>query len=160
MWPLSSSVSPQRMEDLVATYLSLSPGRQKVVQMALLEHALQAFEGAYPRHGRTEYFESVCGTRQQFDHSLPSDAIWCITVSKDVANAGARFGEPICAMQERDIELPERLAFAYYSIYNAFRLHVGAEPIDPWLVVNQALAVYPEQEMAGALARAIDEASG
>ncbi len=148
------------MEDLAATYLSLTPDRQKAVQVTLLERALLAFESAYPRHGSTEYSESLCGTMQMFDHSLPSDAIWCITVSEDVANVGVRFGEPVCAMQEGSFELPEPLDLAYYSIYNAFRLHVRAESIDPWLVVNQALSVYPEQEMAIALAHAIDQAGG
>jgi len=148
------------MEDLAATYLALAPDRQKAVQMILLERALLAFESSYPRHGTTEYSESLCGTSQKFDHSLPSDAIWCITVSEDVANVWVRFGEPICAMQEGSFELPEPLDFAYYSIYNAFRLHVRAQPIDPWLVVNQALSVYPEQAMVSALANAIDQAAG
>jgi hypothetical protein len=48
-------------------------------------------------------------------------------------------------MQDDDLEFPDAIQFAYYAVYNCFRRHALVEEIDPWLIVNQALASFDDK---------------
>jgi hypothetical protein len=47
-------------------------------------------------------------------------------------------------MQDDDLEFPDRVEFAYYSIYNLFNRYVSGRIDDDWLIVNQALSAHGE----------------
>lgn len=43
-------------------------------------------------------------------------------------------------MQDDDLTFPDPIEFAYYALYNLFSRYTQQEPIDDWLIVNQALS--------------------
>jgi hypothetical protein len=61
----------------------------------------------------------------------------------------------LVALQDDDLRLPEKAEFAYYSIRNLFVAKVLRRPIDPWLVVNQALSAIGEDKGIAALEDAV-----
>jgi hypothetical protein len=85
------------------------------------------------------------------DIALPADAFRSVMEGKDTCNVQARYGEPICAMQDDDLEFPDDIELAYYSIYNLFRRYVLADSIDDWLIVNQALSAHGESADVAAI---------
>ncbi|HLZ00295.1 MAG TPA: hypothetical protein VKT33_14650 [Candidatus Angelobacter sp.] len=50
----------------------------------------------------------------------------------------------MAALQDHDLEFPEQITFAYYSIYNLFGRYMSGDPIDDWLIVNQTMAAAGE----------------
>jgi hypothetical protein len=90
--------------------------------------------------GNTTYTETVCGTRQVVDATVPQDALTSAKQSRDVAKVQERYREPIVSLHDGDLELPSSVEFAYYSLYNLFRKYTGIEDVDDWLIVNQALS--------------------
>ena len=105
--------------------------------------------------------EGVCGTRQVVDERLPEDALASARSAQGVEGVGARYGEPITAMQDGDLSFPEPATFAYYAIYNFFRRYGLREEIDDWLLVNQAISSEEEDWRAlAALKEAMDTATG
>jgi hypothetical protein len=77
-----------------------------------------------------------------------------VELGQGSADVQARYREPIVALQDDDLELPEEIEYAYYAVYNLFLRHGLAEPIDDWLIVNQAvssLGVSAEDAWAAAL---------
>ncbi len=54
-------------------------------------------------------------------------------------------------MQDDDLEFPDDIELAYYSIYNLFRRYVLADSIDDWLIVNQALSAHGESADVAAI---------
>jgi hypothetical protein len=137
----------------------LEPALQKAVHVALLSKAVAALERAYPPGGQTVYFENLCGTQQYLDHALPRDALEAVERGEDHEDVRERYLEPLAALQEESLRLTDSLDYGYYAIYNAFRLHVLHETVDPWLIANQALSVLPENQMREVLANAVSAAS-
>jgi hypothetical protein len=87
-----------------------------------------------------KYVESVSGTRQKVDFQLREDAFISAKSGRDLAKVETRYDEPIAAMQDFDLQFPEPVKFAYYSLYNLFRRYALIEQIDDWRIVNQTLA--------------------
>ena len=71
---------------------------------------------------------------------MPLDALQSAHDGRDEADVDARYGEPITALHDDDLNLPESVRYAYYAIYNAFNKYARKENVDDWLIVNQALA--------------------
>jgi methyl coenzyme M reductase beta subunit len=65
------------------------------------------------------------------------------------------YREPVVALQDDDIRLPDKAEFAYYSIRNLFVVHILRKPTDPWLIVNQALSAIGEEKAIAALDDAV-----
>src|SRR5579859_272570 len=133
------------MSSLGEQFLGLTPARKRVVHLALCEHALAKWIAYTRLHGEITYMETVCGTIQSVDAELPKDALECAKQRRDIANVHERYREPIVALQDHDLEFPGAVEFAYYSIYNLFRKYAGAEDVDDWLIVNQALSLETEE---------------
>jgi hypothetical protein len=101
------------------------------------------------------YRESIVGTTQIFDVRLPRVAFNSVLSGLDDQNLESLYREPLAALQNNDIHLPEQAEFAYYSIRSLFVLQVLSKPTDPWLVVNQALSAIGEDKATAALDDAV-----
>jgi hypothetical protein len=145
------------MHPAAAAFVSMPPEQQRGVHLRLLHHALRVWEQHYPPGGRPTYRESVAGTLQELDVELPRQALAAIHDRRDPADIAARYREPITALRDADLTLsPEAAEFAYYAIYNAFRLHALGHSTDPWLVVNQALSTVESEQVVATLQEAVD----
>jgi hypothetical protein len=129
-----------QMSSLREEFLALAAGVRRIVHLSLCEHALGKWIAHTQARGEIRYTETVCGTNQVVDAALPKDAFECAKQGRDVANVGKRYREPIVALQDDDLQFPDGIEFAYYSVYNLFRKYTGLEDVDDWLIVNQALS--------------------
>jgi hypothetical protein len=148
------------MPSLLDNFHALPAELRKLVQIDLCVQSLRVWLNYYDAKGGLRYTETVCGTQQTVDRRLPEDAMRCVIECKDTLNVQARYGEPICAMQDDDLVFPDEIMFAYYSIYNLFRKHVLAEPIDDWLIANQALSAHGEGTDSAAILESAMERFG
>ncbi|HET8647197.1 MAG TPA: hypothetical protein VFO85_17000, partial [Vicinamibacteria bacterium] len=102
-----------------------------------------------------DYVDSVVGAKHSVDVALPRDALAAATSGRRSPDVEARYGEPLAALQDDDLQLPDAVEFAFYAAYNCYRRHAQEADVDDWLIVNQALAALPETEQRPALARAL-----
>jgi hypothetical protein len=130
------------MPSLLEKFHALPAELRKQVQLDLCAQALRVWQSYCHSQGIMKYVETVCDTQQTVDSKLPEDAFRSVMEGKDSRKAQARYGEPICAMQDDDLELPDDLELAYYSIHNLFRKYVLDDPINDGLIANQALSAY------------------
>lgn len=132
------------MPSLLDRFHALPAELRKLVQIDLCAQAFRVWQSYCHSDGILKYVETVCGTQQTVDSTLPEDAFRSVMEGKDTRKVQARYRKPICAMQDDDLEFPDDIELAYYSIYNLFRKYVLADPIDDWLIVNQALSAHGE----------------
>ncbi|GEP41583.1 hypothetical protein [Brevifollis gellanilyticus] len=118
---------------------------RKQIQLWLCTEAIRVWERHCEKNPAMAYVETVCGTRQVVDVSLPAAALRCVIEGKDVEKVKSRYGEPIAAMQDEGLVFPDEVTFAYYAIYNLFGRHVLGRAIDDWLIANQALSAQGTQ---------------
>lgn len=130
--------------------------RQRSVHLRLLDKALLVWERQFPAGSVCRYRESVAGTVQLLDVRLPREAFKAIQDGRDLANIETRYLEPITGLQDGDLKLPDNALFAYYAVYNAFRLHVAGETLDPWIIVKQSLSALGNDDAEAALQAALD----
>lgn len=133
------------MHPIAQKFFNMSPPQKKQVHLALAAIALKQWQefaaaGSIPR----KYTETVCGTRQEVDLGLPSDALSCVLEGTDHTQISERYLEPITALQDDDWSLPDDPQYAFYAIYNTFRKYAVGKEIDDWLIVNQALSSFGE----------------
>jgi hypothetical protein len=135
------------LPDLRAAFGGLDGTSRCAVQLALCRHALGVWEAYLGGYGPVEYVDSVVGLHHSIDSALPRDALASVEVGVDRAGVGQRYLEPIAALQDDDLELPDHVELAYYAIYNLYRSAVEGAAIDDWLIVNQALSAEEEPAM-------------
>lgn len=128
------------MSTLTQEFGELSADARRQLHFILGAHALSKWQEYCRSTPQLHYVETVCGTHQTVDTSLPDDAFTCAQQERDDRGTAERYQEPIAAMQDYDLEFPDPVAFAYYAIYNLFRKYAKHEPIDDCLIVNQALS--------------------
>jgi len=144
---------------LAEEFLALSPDRRRIVHERLVEHALDKWKAYARSRGAISYQETVIGTVQTVDTSLPEHALAAVRSGVGIADVDARYGEPIAAMQDKDLYFPDAVEFAYYAIYNFFRKYGLKQEVDDWLIVNQAgSSEENEKKWAGVLKKAIQKA--
>jgi hypothetical protein len=147
------------MSSLREQFMALVPGQRRIVHLSLCEHALAQWTAYTRSRGQISYTETVCGTTHAVDAVLPKDAFECALQRRDVANVHERYCEPLVSLQDGDLEFPDAIEFAYYSVYNLFRKYTGIEEVDDWLIVNQALSSETDEtRWAPLLAAAIRQA--
>jgi hypothetical protein len=140
-------------------FLALPSHQRRVVHELLVEHALAVWKAYADREGRDRYRETVVGTEQIVDKSLPADALAATRSGQGVAAVDKRYGEPRAALQDGDLTFPERVEFAYYAVYNFFRKYALQDEVDDWLLVNQsASSEGDERKWEGLLTKAIEKA--
>lgn len=133
--------------DLRAAFDALDLTRRRAVQLVLCRHALAIWEAFLRRYGPVEYVDSVVGLYHCVDSTLPRDALASVEACKDSSNVSHRYLEPVTALQDDDLELPDHVEFAYYAIYNLYRSAVVGAAIEDWLIVNQALSAEEDPAM-------------
>jgi len=133
------------MQVLAKQFRELSTAEKRCVHLFLGKHALSKWREYCATHRRLTYVETVCGTHQTLDTGLPADAFDSAIAGHDIKRVGKRYQEPIAAMQDDDLILPDPIAFAYYTLYNLFNKYAEMEPVDDWLIVNQALSTELEE---------------
>jgi hypothetical protein len=140
-------------------FAAFSSDQKRLAHLKLCEHALTKWQEYASSMWCITYADSVVGTKQTVDKSLPMDAFQSACAGRDMADVNRRYDEPITALQDSDLTFPETVTYAYYSIYNAFRKYAMKESIDDWVIVNQALSSETEPSRWEALLRAALERS-
>jgi hypothetical protein len=135
------------MSDLLVTFLSLNTEQKNLVHLELCRNALQIWNNYVADFDEISYVESVVGTFQIVDKMLPKEAFEAVITGKDYREIDWRYAEPINAMHDEDLELPDSIKFAYYSIYNLFNKYILQQNIDDWLICNQALSAEIDEEL-------------
>lgn len=146
---------------LAARFKSLGPDETRSVHLALAAHAVAVWRRFVASRPKLTYVESVVGTRQTVDATLPEDALRSASAGADLTDVDKRYLEPLAALQDGDLELPEHVELAYYAVYNLFRKYARGADVDNWLIVNQALSADPDLDAGVArLAAAMAGAGG
>jgi hypothetical protein len=127
--------------------------KRREVLLTLCDNSLIVWEQFATKLETTQYKETVCGSVQQIDIQLPRDALKAITHGGNTENISKRYLEPIAAMHHADLEFPDQVEFAYYSIFNAFKFCSLRKSIDEKLILNQALSSFPPNELDTAIER-------
>lgn len=128
------------MFNLIKTFQSLNAEQKRMAHLELCQNALNIWNEYVKQFGEIAYIESVVGTRQIVDKSLPRDAFQAVVRGQDEKKIDWRYAEPINAMHDDDLEFPDHIEFAYYAIYNLFNKYILNRNIDDWLICNQALS--------------------
>ncbi|MBI3396348.1 MAG: hypothetical protein HY042_10975 [Spirochaetia bacterium] len=135
----------------VSQFFEMPPDKKKAVQIFLCRFALQTWQEYCREKGTIEYVEMVVGSYQTVDPDLPRDALLVVTGEADPALVGSRFNEPVTALEDEDLRVPENIRYAYYSIYNLFEKYVTGRDVDDWLIVNQAVSATEDEDRWGPL---------
>lgn len=138
---------PEALPDLKKVFDALDYRHKRTVQIALCRHALHVWEAYIQRQEPVEYVDSVVGMYHCVDSTLPRDALASVEAHSSEAAIAYRYQEPIAALQDDDLELPNQIELAYYAIYNLYRAASAGASIDDWLIITQALSAEenPEQ---------------
>lgn len=128
------------MELLHETFAALDQTRKRTVQVWLCQGALVVLEHYFASNEPIDYHDSVVGMHHVLDTTLPADALASVVAGNHSADVSTRYNEPIAALQDDDLWLPDHIEFAYYALYNLHCKYVEGRPIDDWLIVNQALS--------------------
>ena len=139
-------------------FLALSAHRRRVVHDCLVEQALARWNAYIGSQGEIRYRETVAGTEQIVDASLPEDAVRAVRTGEGADSVDSRYGEPSTALQDDDLSFPEPVEFAYYAILNYFRKYALRRDVDDWLIVNQAISSVDEPKWEDTLRSAIEKA--
>ena len=134
------------MHPVTEKYFSLSKDQQKFVQINLCEKAFEVWLTYVKKNKFTSYRESVCGTLQDLDFTLPIDAIQSVKTGSDRSNIKERYLEPIAAIQDSDLIFPDEIELAYYAVYNLYNFYLTNKLDDSWLIINQSLSALGEDQ--------------
>lgn len=149
------------MEDLRARFDGLSLPQRKRVHNLLCSQALKVWREFATRTEQLTYSDSIVGLSHTLEWNLPDEAFAAAFANEQksdhIRDIAERYLEPIAALQDDDLQLPEAILFAYYAIYNAFSKYAQNATTDDWIIVNQALSVSPAEARSN-LKNAIAEA--
>lgn len=110
------------------------------------ERALPVWE----RHAASRelsYVDSVVGQHHVVDQQLPRRVLAFVGASVDqdrmlpCYQLSAAYSEPLTALQDGDLTLPDHAEMAFYGIYNAYKVCCGEELPGSW-VASCALAIH------------------
>lgn len=127
----------------IVTFNGLPADERRKALTRLAQLSQQVWHEFTARKGRIRYRDSVVGMSHELDQSLPDRAIEAIVGLGDSKTVADGYLEPVAALQDMDLELPERVEFAFYAIYNLFRKYCQHEQIDESLILKQILSSLP-----------------
>lgn len=131
-----------------ARLAALEPRAASRAALLDVEPAASLFSQHYVDAAAPTYVDSVVGMRHTLDLGLPGRAIdWVrAVVNGDEAGSGAAllaaYREPIAALHDEDLVLPNTIELAYYAVYNLTRgIEAGPRGVQ-WLAIaiDQAIA--------------------
>lgn len=131
------------MSDISQKFLALSASKKKTIHLAVCQYSLEEWEKYSHANAPLSYVDSIVGVRHNVDFDLLREAYDAVRLNKYNNEIATKFLEPICAMQDMDLEFPSLIEYAYYSIYNLYRKYSGNQEIDDWLIVNQSISSQP-----------------
>jgi hypothetical protein len=92
------------------------------------------------------YHDTIVGIKHEVENTLPREALklvkkyilelgngFLVELTEDIKH---RYAEPVCALQDDDLEFPDVIEYAYYSIYNLFSL-----VFDPIFTITEHLII-------------------
>ena len=147
------------MYPVAKKYFDLTPDGQKLVQIELCQKVYQLWLDYVSENGISEYQETVAGTIQNIDYSLPQDAIDAVKKGKDTSGVAGRYQEPSVALQDEDLTFSSDMDMAYYAVYNLYQFHVAHKLEDSWVIVNQALSAFGEKDTIDIFEKAVNNAA-
>ncbi len=113
------------------------------------ERALVAWM-MYAVQKKPRYVDGVVGLTHVVDVDLPTRALDEVRDRHDlpvVAPTILAWVEPIVALQDGDFQLPKRVEYAFYAIYNLHRLvFEPSDALTPFLVLSQAISAVVDGE--------------
>ncbi|MET9211794.1 MULTISPECIES: hypothetical protein [unclassified Nocardia] len=138
-------------------FFQLGADSRRLVHLSLCDDALLTWNDyVRGKSAALRYRDSVVGMWHDVDVELPADALRAAHAGVDHADVDSRYLEPLAALQDDDLAFPDSIELGYYAIYNCFRKYVRGDDIADWLIVNQALSIHPQGEVAQRLTRAVD----
>ena len=129
------------------------PEKQRI--MALYTGCVKALATweSYIEGKNIVYHDAIVGIKHEVENTVPREALKL--VKKNILEVGLeqaanlaedikhRYAEPICALQDDDLEFPYVIEYAYYSIYNLFSLiYDPIFTITEHLIINQFINAY------------------
>ncbi len=141
----------------IIAFLALPPGDQRRIHLALCRDALATWTAYVASGVLLEYRDAPMGLRHEVDPDLPADALRSAEAGRDLADVYDRYSEPMKALQDGDLWFPGPVRHGYDALYNGFLYHACGAPVDPWLIVQLALACPPSP--ADRFARAVRNAA-
>lgn len=112
--------------EIIAEFRALPQHRRYQALVVAARDALEVWRTFRSGGARIEYHDSVVGQHHVVDDALPERAFG----ATELVLAGrdwdlhilGQYREPIVAMQDDDLEFPDKVEFAYYAIYNLLRI--------------------------------------
>jgi hypothetical protein len=139
-------------------FLAMPPSRRRALQELLVEQALARWKAYAQREGSMTYVETVVGTTQAVDATLPERALASVRSGVGVQEILRAYDEPMAALTDGDLVFPDPVLFAYNAIYNFFRRYACDADVDDWLIVSQAgSSEEDERRWTETLAKALDQ---
>lgn len=143
---------PPDLPEAAERFQKLSASAKKRVHEYLCAKVLEAWLRYALAAGDISYNDSVVGMVHCVDLLLPVDAfllvfgeLMRVSPAFTVDALEQRYREPIVALQDDDLGFEAGILLGYYAIYNAFVKYALNRPIDDWLIVYQAVSVFPER---------------
>lgn len=140
------------LKELAQRFNQLPESGKKQVHRHVCWMTLLAWQRFANQIQEINYVDSVVGMAHKMDLGLPFDAFDVIfnplapAIRRErIAALKERYLEPLSALQDGDLELPNQIEPGYYAIYNAFAKYALGRTIDDWLIVNQALSVSSDE---------------
>ncbi|SRR6266571_2930768 len=129
-----------------------APNRREALVRLAESVALRVWNEFVAAERAVTYRDSVVGMSHALDLDLPAKAIDSVKGGADANLIADAYAEPIVALQDLDMELPDAAEYAYYSIYNLFRKYCRDEDIEEALILNQILSSLSDAtQVAGVL---------
>src|SRR5205085_4181691 len=118
---LPSSVTPS---EIMAAFRALPLHRRHDAMHIACSYAAEVWD-RYAQGGPITYTDGVVGMQHMVDMTLPARALAAVdrrlagdhVAPDDIWNS---YREPISALQDGDLDLPDDIARAYYAIYNLY----------------------------------------
>jgi hypothetical protein len=146
------------MKQTAEEFFALPTAKRRLTLLSLCTRSLAVWESHFSPNASPSYQDSVTGSLQEVNVGLPREALQAVQSNSEGASILEKYIEPIVALQDQNLELPEAAEFAYYAIYNAFLRYVAGVDIEEKLILNQALSALPEEEMHSAFREALADA--
>lgn len=159
------------MHPVTERYFALPADQQIAVQLRLCSQALRVWDEHFSLLPPQMFQLDAQAMPQALDPRLPRQAFETTmalmaaggrdeALQAQAADVAGRFQAPMQALQAQQLRLPTSVEFAFHALRNLLASLGRQEPIDPWLIINQALSALGPSYAVALLSNAIDQISG
>lgn len=132
---------------LVKKFHSLNEQEKKNVHILLCEHAVQQWNQYVKENQYIKYTDSVVGLNHVVDNSLLEDALKSVKCNVDSSDVESRFEEPIAAIDDDDLILPEHIRSSFLALYNLFEKYALSHSVDDSVILNFAVSSEENEDL-------------